>query len=170
MSHRIVDRLFWADRAAERPPGIPISRPRGAKASGIRYEKALAKMFGTGVIRGQWWEFRDRNGHGFCQTDLFQEGERFALVMESKYTWCPEGHSQLELLYRPVVEFAVGKPVLGIQVCRILKPNMPSELTIVNDIASAIDFAKSGSLVVLHCSIPSTATVMLRREQRAVGP
>ena len=158
MTHRIVDGLTWAAETG-RPSGLPVTRPRGSKGAGLRYEKEISKALGREMIRGQWWEFRDKNGYGYCQTDLFREGDRFCLVLETKYTWCPEGHSQLELLYRPVVEFVTRKPMLGIQVCRALKPDMPGEIKIVNDLQSAIEVAKMGRLSVLHCFIPKTFQV-----------
>ena len=95
-------------------------------------------------------EFHDANGFGHCQTDLMLEGERAVLVMEAKLSWVTEGHSQLELLYRPVVEAAMGKPMLGIVVTKHLRPEMPRGLRVVSTLAQAVDIAKTGRSVVLH--------------------
>jgi hypothetical protein len=149
MAHRIIEDLDWAVPCA-RPRTIPQSRPRGAKRKGILYEAALESALRGEATRGQWWNFADSHGPGFCQTDFFLEGDRWSLILESKYTWTPEGHSQIELLYRPVVELALGKPVLGIQVCKVLTPAVPGHVVVVRDLATAIEVARSGRLCTLQ--------------------
>ena len=122
---RVIVGLKWARRAPGRPPEIPKGRPRGRKAAGIRYEKDLQHALPMTVC-GQWWEFEDVNGHGWCQTDLIgafgPEGP--LVVLEAKLTWTMEAWAQLEGLYIPVVSKAEGRDCLGIQVCKNLKPGV----------------------------------------------
>jgi len=146
----VVKELEWAQKA-ERPPGMPIGRPRGAKAVGVRYEKALAKAL-PGMVHGQWWNFRDRNGNGYCQTDFVLDREDFALVLEAKYTWVLAGHTQLRDLYIPVVGRALAKPVFGIVVCRNLIPGMPDVVRVTDSQTEAARLASQREYVVLHWS------------------
>lgn len=125
MAYRQIQGLKWAS-PCERPQGIPKSRPRGAKAAGLRYEKALAKAL-PAAKHGQWFEFEDRNGRGWCQTDLLLIRDHEVVILEAKYTWTQEGHFQVNGLYRPVVEIAFGKPAVGVVVCKVLTQQTPRE-------------------------------------------
>lgn len=120
---------------------------RGKKAHGVRYEKALAKHLGF-ARHGQWYQFIDRNGHGYCQTDLLIEFPELVLVLEAKYTWTPQGHFQLEQLYRPVVERAFGKPMRGLVVCKKLTDGM-GDVLVVSRLAEALAWAER-KRVALH--------------------
>lgn len=147
--HRVVEGLRWAEARPEGPWGAKGSRPRGAKALGVAYEKALARAL-PDAKRGQWWKFDDVNGGGWCQTDLLLEGASSVLVLEAKLSWVMQGHTQLELLYKPVLEMALGKPLLGVVVCKTLRSGMPHSVSIVSDLPSALALARSGRRVVLH--------------------
>lgn len=125
---RAVEGLRFADRVA-RPPCIGKSKPRGAKAHGVRYENSLAKAL-RGARHGQWFQFMDSNGLGYCQTDLLLEFEKCVVVLEAKYTWTPEGHFQVERLYAPVVSKAMGKPTFGLVICRALLDDMPGVMVL----------------------------------------
>lgn len=128
-------------RAVERPQSIPIGRPRGAKALGVRYERALARSL-PGATHGQWWEFWDANGRGFCQTDLFLPVGEAVVVLEVKYTWTPLGHSQLERLYLPVLRMALGRDVIGLVVCKKLIPEVLGQVTVCGTLVEAIEAAR----------------------------
>lgn len=123
MSPRRISGLRWA-RPCPRPDCIPQGRPRGAKALGVRYEKTLAKAL-PAASHGQWFEFEDRQGHGWCQVDLMLERNAGIGLVEVKYTWTQEGHAQLELLYRPVVEAALDKSTVGVVACKALTHETP---------------------------------------------
>lgn len=116
MAHRRVTRLQWARRCAK-PKHINFPRARGTKAMGLRYEGAFAKAL-PGAKHGQWWEFFDTNGHGYCQTDflLVHDGELF--VIETKLTDIEGGRAQLEELYLPVIAVALARRVYGLVVSR----------------------------------------------------
>jgi hypothetical protein len=148
---RVVSGLKWA-RPIARPRVIPFTRPRGKKAAGLRYERALAQQFDR-CVPGQWWEFQDENGHGYCQTDLVTSVTPGGtlVVLEAKYTWTLEGHHQLEMLYLPVVAWATKRRVLGVLVCKVLVPKMADFVTEVwGDLSGAIARADQGHRSVLH--------------------
>lgn len=146
MSHRCVSGLLWA-QARERGPWGP-GRARGAKAHGLRYERALAKAL-PGALHGQWFEFADRNGRGWCQPDLIRNLGDALLVLEAKFTWVPDGQRQIDQLYRPVVERAWGLPVLGVVVCKVLAPGA-TDVAVTGDLAVATALARQHRPVVLH--------------------
>ena len=136
---RRIKGLCWARVLPARPNGIPASRPRGAKAQGLRYERALAANLPS-ATHGQWFEFCDVNGHGFCQVDLLLPRGEVLVVLEVKYTWTWEAYRQLEELYLPVVEMALGGAVIGLQVCKRLVPEARS-VTICASLEEAIQEA-----------------------------
>lgn len=149
MTRRIVD-LKWA-RASQRPAGLPIGRPRGAKAAGLRYQSAVATSLGSGASEGNWFEYEDKNGRGVCQTDLLFQHPNCLVILEVKYTWTAEGHQQLEWLYGPVVSAALKQPVIGIQVCRRLTAEaLAYGITVTSTLESAIANAAEGRRVVWH--------------------
>lgn len=126
MAYRSIVGLQYAALCL-RPKHIPKSRPRGAKAAGLRYEKALAAAIPR-AEHGQWVEFRDLNGPGHCQMDLLLEGAKRIVVIECKLTNVEEGRKQLEELYFPVVRMIwPDKKPLGIVAARHLSKE--SDLT-----------------------------------------
>lgn len=145
MGHRVIKGLQWARPRESGPFGR--SRARGAKAQGLRYERALAKALPS-AKHGQWFEFCDLFGSGWCQPDLIYDLGHALLVLEAKYTWVPEGQTQIDHLYRPVVEKALGKPVHGVVVCKTLIPGMSCR--VFASLREAALAAMSGDSVVLH--------------------
>ncbi len=122
MKRQVVG-LKWARRLEGRPACIPQGRPRGAKALGIRYEKALGTVIGSRADRGVWFEFEDVHGRGYCQVDFLLDGAGvMPVVLECKHTWTEDGHVELEKLYLPVVSMALGRAVTGLVVTKILVP------------------------------------------------
>lgn len=120
MKRKVIG-LRWAT-VCERPSNLPVSRPRGAKAAGLRYERLLAKALPE-AIRGQWFEFEDRNGRGYCQTDLLLPVNFGKVaVLECKYTYTWEGLQELANLYLPVVKMALRREAVGVMVCKRLIP------------------------------------------------
>lgn len=145
---RVINGLKWAALAA-RPSALPIGRPRGQKAWGVRYEREVAAAISVG-IHGQWFKFEDSAGVGVCQTDLLLDLGTVMLVLEVKYTWTAEGHFQLDRLYQPVVEMVFGKPAIGVVVCKKLIIGMPAEVKVAADLKSVIGNARAGEHAVLH--------------------
>jgi hypothetical protein len=105
--------ILWA-RPIDRPSFIPQSRPRGAKAQGLRYERRFAEYLKPmGCIHGQWFEFETQSdGIRYCQTDLIYPISRWLFaVIEVKYSLVDRAYDQLLDLYGPVVEAAYATRV-----------------------------------------------------------
>ena len=121
---------------------IPVGRPRGVKALGVRYERELAKELWE-AKRGVWFEFEDQRGHGFCQVDFLMkwgsgEAAKRPLVIEVKHTWTREAREELERLYLPIVWLASGREPIGVVICKRLTPEAPRA---VSDLESAALYA-----------------------------
>lgn len=117
--HRRISTVLHYARTCARPPCIPITRPRGAKGAGLRFERAIARAL-PGATRGQWFEFEDFYGHGYCQTDFLWDTGKSIIVVESKLTDTPAAPAQLRELYIPVVERAFGKRTYGLIIVKNL--------------------------------------------------
>jgi hypothetical protein len=93
---------------------------RGTKAKGLKFERDIAKLLGPLAHHGQWFEFWDANGRGYCQPDIvFQTGGNI-YILEVKLTNILEAMEQLYGLYIPVVSKALGQTARGIIVARHL--------------------------------------------------
>lgn len=122
MARTLVDLSYAA--TCLRPSHIPVSRPRGVKAAGLRYERAVGRELANAGLRplmGQWFEFTDANGPGHCQTDLVLVGRARVVVIECKLTDVDAGRAQLAGLYLPVARMVwPEKRPLGIVAARHL--------------------------------------------------
>lgn len=145
--NRILPPLISA-RAIPRPSVIPRGRPRGAKRHGLRYERDFAKAVGASAVHGQWFEFEDAAGKHYCQTDVILDIGPAIVIFECKYTWVPEAAAKLEGLYRLVVEMAMGKPTLGVVVCKKLVRGLAEPIAA--ELPTAIALARPGRPSVLH--------------------
>ncbi len=123
MGHRVVKGLKWARLSPDGPFASGVKRPRGAKRAGLQYERAIANAFGTTAKHGQWIAFEDKNGLGWAQPDiLFPKGLEL-FVIEAKYTWVPEAHSQIGQLYQPLLEAVFeSSRIHGIVMVKSLRP------------------------------------------------
>lgn len=121
--HRVIQGLAFA-RVSDRPSNMPLGRARGTKRMGLTYERAFGKAitnrFPRSTLLGQWFNFVDSNGHGYCQTDILVRLATECIIFECKLTDTERGRSQLSLLYFPVVTRTFGLPVRGIVVTRHL--------------------------------------------------
>ncbi len=116
---------------------------------GVKFERRIAAAL-PGAIHGQWFEYFDSNGKGYCQTDfLFAIGDIGIGVLESKYTWTPDGHQELENLYLPVVENALSRPTWGMVVSRRVLPDMTG-IKLAVELDDALESAIDGNRVCLH--------------------
>lgn len=148
MSHRNISGLTYAARAV--CPFPDHSRARGAKALGLRYERAIGWELPDDAEHNPWFSFHDANGRGHCSPDYMFLAQGTMVLIECKYTWVPEAHTQLSQLYAPVVERALGYPTIGIVVCRNLIPAMPKHLQVCSSLAQALAIAKGGGKAVWH--------------------
>lgn len=131
-----------------RPAFIPVGRPRGAKAAGIRYER-LFKSYLSTANHGQWFEYETIDGQThYCQTDaLVSFLPDLMLVLELKYTLVPDAAIKLRGLYIPVVTTAMGLTTYGAVVSRNLTPN-PGPLAY--SLTEALTLARTGLIPTLH--------------------
>ena len=54
----------------------------------------------------------------FAEPDGWVETQSEVIIIEVKLTGGPAGQEQAELLYKPLLEFLLGKPVRCLMVCR----------------------------------------------------
>lgn len=121
---RKIEGLLWA-RPCTKPAFIPTNRPRGASnKAGLAFEASVAASLPSS-LHGQWFEFADANGQGWCQPDILQFVGSYVRVLECKLTWTPVAFYQLRDLYLPVVAMAYKLPAKGLMVCRNLTPSAP---------------------------------------------
>lgn len=147
--HRFVSGLRWAQVM----PKGPFEKPRrvtGRKRAGLKYESDLAKALGSSADHGPWINFEDKNGPGWAQPDFLIEFpfSDAILILESKYTWVRDAYSQIEHLYKPLVERIYSKPAFGIVVAKVLTPDCRS-LPVFRSLDEAALAATSGGKTVL---------------------
>lgn len=149
MAYRQIVGLQYAAMCL-RPAHIPKARPKGAKAAGLRYEKALAAAIPR-ADHGQWFEFRDLNGPGHCQMDLVIEGAKRIVIIECKLTEVEQGMAQLRDLYFPIAEMVwPDKKPLGIVAARHLS-KCPDTKLVESTLKGAILRAETQKVIpVLH--------------------
>lgn len=127
MTHRKVVGLLWA-RLCE-SPFSGTKRPRGTKGQGLRYEHLVAKAIPI-ATHGQWFEFCDANGPGFCSTDLLLNLGHSIAILECKLTDWPEAKEQVDELYRPIVKMVFNRPALGVVVAKGLSHKTNTQLVV----------------------------------------
>lgn len=154
MAHRRIKGLRYVQPLADRPSFIPEARLRGVRQLGARYEREIEKALPE-AKRGQWFEFVDQNGQGYCQVDFMLKREGYVVLLEAKHTWTPVGHLQLEELYRPVVEKLLGVPAIGVVVCKRLNDEVGAlealgRIGIAGRLEEAVERAVDGSRSVWH--------------------
>lgn len=147
MSFRKISGLKWA-QMCQRPECIPRGRPRGVKKQGVLYERKLAEELGSAWLHGQWFEYEDLGGHGYCQVDFLRRAGDATVILEAKLSWLLEAHDQINQLYRPVVECVWGVPVVGVVVAKRLVPG--TRAAIAQTLPSALEAARTVPRVVLH--------------------
>src|SRR5215831_6183084 len=154
MNHRRIDPAFRSFRAKAltgRPDCIPMSKPKGAKAAGLRFERALHKAL-PGSLHGQWFEFEDQDGFGYCQTDLIFPLGGIYVVIEAKYTLVPGAHSKLSSLYIPVVSQAFGCEACGVVIVKNLDPRYRRGRIYTDIQAAALSSLESGYPTLIQWS------------------
>ena len=146
---RKVVGLKWAKELPGRPKWLRTTRPQGAKAAGLRYERLVGKALPE-ARRGVWWEFEDEEGVAWCQTDfLIPRGDGWVLA-EVKYPWTPMAYAQVQELYAPVLKWVLRRRFLGAMlVCKNLLPQTPRD-AICGGLGAGIDAIGSVGLPVVH--------------------
>lgn len=148
-THRVIRGLELAWQS-EAPHDYKKPKYRGAKAEGIRFEKAVGTLLAKGAQQGVWFHFKDENGPGYCQPDwIVQLEKKRILIVECKRTECPEATTQLTKLYFPVVQKATGLMPIGIVCCNYLTTSTPTN-RIFADMPTALNAAYCGLIPILH--------------------
>ena len=124
---RIIKGLRWAKALECQPPFIHEKKVRGSRKAGLIYERKVANyleaLYPGRVRHGQWFEFEDHRGKGWCQTDVLvmpvEDGP--LILIEIKLSHRPAAERKLKAMYLPVV-LAVwpDTPIVRIQVCKNL--------------------------------------------------
>lgn len=130
--------ILWA-RPCPKPEFIPNSRPKGARATGLRYERRFYDfMRPYGCIHAQWFEYEDQFGVHYCQPDILMPFTKYLMaVIEVKYTLVDKAYDQLYDLYKPVVEAAFNIPVGLVVVFRNFPPRKGERLALSRTIKEA---------------------------------
>lgn len=140
---RVIAGLKWARRLRARPECIPIGRPRGVKALGMRFQRAFeraleAEFPSHGVEIGPWFHYADASGMHYCQPDalLYDIASDRYVICEVKLSDFALGARQIAELYAPVVSCALGPLPAGIVVTKNLA-SRASDLPIFDDFRGA---------------------------------
>lgn len=148
-SHRIIKGLEWTVPALKGPWGNKTPPRRGIKGQGHTYEGKLAKKLGVEWLHGQWFQFGDLSGPGWCQPDFLLIQPNFVVLLECKLSWTPIGHLQMSELYEPILIEHFKLPILKIQVCKNLTKQTPWN-SITPDLPNAIELAAKNQPSVWH--------------------
>lgn len=146
---RTIQNLAWA-APTPKPDFARRARPKGAKAEGLRYERACAKAL-PGAEHGPWFRFEDQNGLGYCSPDLVLRRRGVTVVFECKLANTIVGQRQIMELYAPVLHMAFGHRVLGVVITRSLARTPTANLALVRaTLAEALELSASGAVAILH--------------------
>lgn len=150
--HRIVQECISCSPLNSWPDRIPKrKRGRGAKGAGITYEKKvgriLKRILPVEVVSERWWLYNDLDGRHLCQTDHYAVYEDQVLVVECKLTESWIGHSQINNLYRPVLERFFQRPITGIVACKVRTSR--DNRVLIEDPREALE--APGKTFVWHC-------------------
>ncbi len=132
----IIRGLRWAKALDERPGFISSPRIKGIQRAGLIYENRIANymkaLYGEDVLHGQWYQFEDRRGLGWCQPDIIilpNRNRKFLLVIECKLKATRKAWVQLNYLYRPILERLYPQiEVRLVQVVKNLNKNLKLDL------------------------------------------
>ena len=137
----VIRGLRWVKALDDRPRFISSPRIRGVQRAGLIYENRIANymkaLYGDKVLHGQWYEFEDRRGLGWCQPDIIvlpDKDRKFILVLECKLKATRKAWIQLNYLYRPILERIY--PQTEIRLVQVVK-NLNKELKL--DLIDTVD-------------------------------
>lgn len=146
---RQIAGLQWARPLAAKPTFRPEPRPSPAKRAGLAYERRVAATVGFGR-HGDWFEFLDSSGPGYCQPDIWgPDGKGGIVVLECKLTWTLSARLQIQGLYGPVLEHIFKCPARGVIICKNLLPTTPRGL-VYGDLREAMGRATSQNPTICH--------------------
>ena len=137
----VIRGLRWVKALDDRPRFLSSPRIKGIQRAGLIYENRIANymkaLYGDKVLHGQWYEFEDRRGLGWCQPDIIvlpDKDRKFILVLECKLKATKKAWVQLNYMYRPVLERIY--PQTEIRLVQVVK-NLNKELKL--DLIDTVD-------------------------------
>ena len=137
----VIRGLRWVKALDDRPRFISSPRIKGIQRAGLIYENRIANymkaLYGDKVLHGQWYEFEDRRGLGWCQPDIIvlpDKDRKFILVLECKLKATKKAWVQLNYMYLPVLERIY--PQTEIRLVQVVK-NLNKELKL--DLIDTVD-------------------------------
>jgi len=72
------------------------------------------------IHHNQWMRFEDSNGIGYAQTDSYLVLNSRVICFECKLTETLAGYSQLEKLYKPLLQAIYERPIVLVLTCKNL--------------------------------------------------
>lgn len=132
--------LLYAKFLTKRPPQIPeAKRLTGRKAQGTAYEKKVIRELQRRDIGEvhyhKWIEYYDAKiKTGYCEPEAFIVYPTRILLLECKLTGVPEGRSQMEELYAPLLYRIFNpagtppekvKKIQMLQICKYVTKDTP---------------------------------------------
>lgn len=141
-----IRHLEWALLLKERPSFLGAGRARGAKLSGLAYEKRaqqyLEERFNGLYIRGPWiaYKLRHEKQVRFCQPDgiYFNFPQLYVGIIELKLKHTAEAYWQIKNLYEPLLRkiFSEHFTFRAIEMCKWFDGTdyFPCEPIMVNDL------------------------------------
>lgn len=146
---REVRRVKGLVRAAKCEPLFVKQYVRkGLPAKGISYERQLASFL-PHATHGQWFEYHDFNGRGYCQTDMYFRSHGSLFILEAKLSDVEHARDQLDYLYLPVVGEALRARPLGIIVTRYVT-KVPSHMKVCFTLEEAMSLASRKHFPIWH--------------------
>lgn len=113
--------VCWAERRLTSAPSFQGHVPfTPAQKAGLRYEWKVKEMlghrWGQKFFPGPWFVYRDSptKAAKLCQPDGMLTLPQGVVLFEIKIRWCQEAWWKMRHLYCPVVEKALGVPVVGL--------------------------------------------------------
>lgn len=123
MSYELQGPVVTCGRLSCRPSFIPKPRPRGVKAAGYRFERAVGALLARyypSVHSGAWFEYQDRASRRVCEIDHYVVFLHYVLLVECKLSETEAAWEQMNL-YAPILAKHYSRPVARVQACRYVR-------------------------------------------------
>ena len=135
---------------ALRPQWLRPGRPRGSRAAGLAYERALGRVIPR-AVHGQWFQYIEDGEPKWCQTDFHVVGAKSVVIFEAKLANYAEAFAKLKDLYLPVGRLAWPERRVGGVIVLKSVANVPEGVAIFENLRDAIDNLRpNGEPTLLH--------------------
>lgn len=127
-SYRRIQQLDWVELTDYGPIKNPKQPRKASVKRGLAYEKKVGRSIkrrngelGGDLYIGQWLLFKDKNGHGKAQPDIYIVYPELIVIIECKLTQTDSVVPQLLQLYLPLIKKLYDRPAVCLQVCKNLR-------------------------------------------------